>query len=56
MNKKMYLAIIEFYWWLEHRRSERLAVIGYRNRKLWEKRYVRRFKENIYGQPFDEQQ
>lgn len=48
--KKLYLMIIEVFWWLEHRKSERVAVSGYRNRKKWENKYVARFNENIYGE------
>lgn len=49
--KKVYLFFIEVFWWLEHRQPESLAVYGYRHRKLWERRYFARFKENIYGEP-----
>lgn len=42
--------MIEFYWWLEHRKSEQIAVFGYKKRKKWEHKYVARFNENIYGE------
>ena len=51
MNKKLYLFMIEIFWWLEHRKLERLARYGYSHRKKWEHKYVARFNENIYGQP-----
>lgn len=50
MKKRLYLAIINTYWWLEHRRP--FLSYGYRKRKQWEHRYCEKFQENIYGQPF----
>lgn len=53
--RKIYLLVIELYWWLEHIRYEPIACFGYRSRKKWENKYVNRFDENIYGQPFREE-
>jgi len=50
MSKKLYLLMIELFWFIEHRNSETIACYGYRNRKNWEHKYVARFNENIYGE------
>lgn len=50
MSKRFYKAIIELWWKVEHLKPERIASIGYRNRKSWERRYVSKFNENIYGE------
>lgn len=49
MSKKMYLLIIEFYWWLEHQRPQTIACYGFKKRKQYEHKYVAKFNENIYG-------
>lgn len=51
MIKKFYLFMIELFWFIEHRKAENIACLGFRYRKSWEHKYVNRFKENIYGQP-----
>ena len=51
LSKRLHLVAIEFWWHVEHAKSERIAIIGYRKRKAWEHKYVNKFKENIYGQP-----
>lgn len=50
MTKKLYLFMIELFWRIEHFKSEGIAVYGYRHRKSWERRYVAKFNENIYGE------
>ena len=47
--RKLYLLMIEFWWKVEHQKLERIACLGFRKRKYWERRYVNKFNENIYG-------
>ena len=50
MSKRLYLFMIEIFWFIEHRKNETIACYGYSHRKLWEHKYVSKFNENIYGQ------
>ncbi len=49
MGKKFYRLMIEFWWHVEHLYLPWLSLIGYRQRKSWEHKYVAKFNENIYG-------
>ena len=42
---------VEFWSWWEHRRSEWLAIMGYRRRTRAESDVVHRYGQNIYGDP-----